>query len=412
MTDTASLNQVPLFSSLSADDLEELGQTMRMKRLRDGGILFNEGDVGDRFYVVMMGSLEVIKAIGTPEERLLSVHEPGGFVGEMSLFVSDNRRSATVRAKGDLTLLMELRQARFEELLKRRPKLGLDMLRVLSERLRVADESTINDLQEKNEELSKAYEDLKAAQAEIVEKEKLEHEMNMARDIQMSILPREITAPENCDIGAKMIPASAVGGDFYDVILLDGQKVGVAIGDVSDKGVPAALFMAQFCTLLRTEAKRYKKPEDVLLSINHHLLEMNQAGMFVTAIYGVYDSKSNKFTYARAGHEVPVIFNNKGKAAQPKHDQGSPLCIFPDPPIDVQTVKLPAGSTLLMYTDGGTDAMNAEEDFFGLENLHKTIKSHLKGSAQDLCDNVLKELISFQEDAQFDDATIVAIRSL
>jgi sigma-B regulation protein RsbU (phosphoserine phosphatase) len=171
--------------------------------------------------------------------------------------------------------------------------------------------------------------------------------------------------------------------------------------------------MAQFCTLLRTEAKRHEKPEDVLQSINHHLLEMNQAGMFVTAIYGIYDCKSKKFTYARAGHEVPVIFNKQGKATQPEHGQGSPLCIFPDPPIDVQTVKVPAGSTLLMYTDGGTDAMNAEEDFFGLENLQKTVKSHLKGSAQELCDKVLKELISFQEeDAQFDDVTLVAIRSL
>ena len=249
MTDPVSLNQVPLFSSLSADDLEELGGTMRMKRLRDGGILFKEGDVGDRFYVVMIGSLEVIKAIGTPEERLLNVFEAGGFVGEMSLFVGDNRRTATVRAKGDLTLLMELRQQRFEELLKRRPKLGLEMLRVLSERLRASDEATISDLHEKNEELSIAYDDLKAAQAEIVEKEKLEHELNMARDIQMSILPQEITAPKGCDVGAKMVPARAVGGDFYDVIPLDEHKVGLAIGDVSDKGVPAALFVHSTTTL-------------------------------------------------------------------------------------------------------------------------------------------------------------------
>ena len=171
--------------------------------------------------------------------------------------------------------------------------------------------------------------------------------------------------------------------------------------------------MAQFCTLLRTEAKRHEKPEEVLLSINNHLLEMNRAGMFVTAIYGIFNCKLNTFTYARAGHEVPVIFNKKGKATQLEHRQGSPLCIFSDPPIDVQTVKVPAGSTLLMYTDGGTDAMNAEEDFFGLENLQKTIKAHLKGSAQELCDYVLQELISFQEeDAQFDDITIVAIRAI
>jgi sigma-B regulation protein RsbU (phosphoserine phosphatase) len=411
MTEPVSLGQIPLFSSLSSDDLEEIGQTMRMKRLKDGDMLFCEGDVGTQFYIVILGELEVIKAMETPEERLLSVQPAGGFVGEMALLGGSNRRTASIRARG-LTVLMELRKERFEELLQRRPSLGLEMLHVLSERLRAADESTIEDLQAKNVELSQAYEDLKAAQAEIVEKEKLEHELNMARNIQESILPQVITPPKGIDVGAKMIPARAVGGDFFDVIPLDDNKVGVAIGDVSDKGVPAALFMAQFCTLLRIEAQHHKAPEDLLQFINNHLLEMNQSGLFVTTIYGIFDIQSRTFTYARAGHEVPVIFNKKGEATQPEHGQGTPLCIFPDPPIDVQTVKLPKGSTLLMYTDGGTDAMNAEKDFFGLENLQETFAAHLDKSAQDLCEIVLDELIGFQEeDAQFDDATLVAIRA-
>lgn len=411
MAEPVPLGQIPLFSSLSSDDLEEIGQTMRMKRLKDGDMLFCEGDVGTQFYIVIMGALEVIKAMNTPEERLLSVQEAGGFVGEMSLLGGSNLRTASIRAR-DLTVLMELRKERFEELLQRRPSLGLEMLHVLSERLREADESTITDLQAKNVELSKAYEDLKAAQAEIVEKEKMEHELNMARDIQMSILPQEIITPKGCEVGAKMIPARAVGGDFYDVIPLDDHKVGIAIGDVSDKGVPAALFMAQFCTLLRTEAHHHDAPEKLLNFINNNLIEMNQSGMFVTGIYGIFDVKTCTFTYARAGHEVPVVFNNKGEASQPEHGQGTPLCIFPDPPIDVQSVKLPKGGTLLMYTDGGTDAMNAEEDFFGLENLQNTFAAHLDKSAQALCEKVLEELLGFQEeDAQFDDATIVAIQA-
>jgi serine phosphatase RsbU (regulator of sigma subunit) len=410
MPKQVSLGQIPLFSTLSAEDLEEIGQTMRMKRLNDGDMLFNEGDLGSQFFIVMLGELEVIKAMGTPEERLLSVQEPGGFVGEMSLLGGSNLRTASVRARG-LTALMELRKERFEDLLQRRPGLGLEMLNVLSERLRAADESTIEDLQAKNVELAEAYEDLKAAQAEIVEKEKLEHELNMARDIQMSILPQVLDAPPGCEIGAKVIPARAVGGDFYDVIRLDEHRVGVAIGDVSDKGVPAALFMAQFCTLLRIEAHHHDAPEDLLKFINNSLLEMNQSGMFVTAIYGVFNAQANIFTYARAGHEVPVIFNKKGKATEPEHGQGTPLCIFPDPPIDVQTVELPKGSTLLMYTDGGTDAMNAEKNFFGLESLQKTVATHLGHSAQDLCEKVLDELMAFQEqDAQFDDATLLSMK--
>jgi sigma-B regulation protein RsbU (phosphoserine phosphatase) len=384
---------------------------MRMKRLQDGDMLFREGDVGTQFYVVIMGALEVIKAMDTPEERLLSVQEAGGFVGEMSLLGGSNLRTASIRARG-MTLLMELRKERFEELLQRRPSLGLEMLTVLSERLRASDELTIQDLQVKNIELSKAYEDLKAAQAELVEKEKLEHELNMARDIQMSILPRQITTPQGCEVGAKMIPARAVGGDFYDVIPLDEHRVGVAIGDVSDKGVPAALFMAQFCTLLRIEAHHHEAPDALLKFINDNLVEMNRSGMFVTAIYGIFDAHTRTFTYARAGHEVPVVFNKKGKASQPDMGQGTPLCLFLDPPLDVQSLHLDKGSTLMMYTDGGTDAMNADKDFFGLKNLQKTFKSHLKESAQELCEKVLEELLAFQvEDAQYDDATIVAIRA-
>lgn len=410
MSEPVPLGQIPLFSSLSADDLEEIGQTMRMKRLNDGDMLFHEGDIGTQFYIVMLGELEVIKAMGTPEERLLSVQGHGGFVGEMSLLGGSNTRTASVRARG-LTALMELRKERFEELLQRRPGLGLEMLNVLSERLRAADESTIADLQVKNEELAKAYDDLKAAQAEIVEKEKLEHELNMARDIQMSILPQEFGTHQGCLVGAKVIPARAVGGDFYDIIPLDEHRVGLAIGDVSDKGVPAALFMAQFCTLLRVEAKQHDTPQALLTFINNHLLEMNQTGLFVTAIYGVFDAKAKTFTYARAGHEVPVIFTKKGQVTQPDHGQGTPLCIFPDPPIDVQTVELPKGSTLLMYTDGGTDAMDAEKNFFGLESLQKTVASHLKNSPQELCEKVLDELMAFQEeDAQFDDATLLVVK--
>jgi serine phosphatase RsbU (regulator of sigma subunit) len=296
-------------------------------------------------------------------------------------------------------------------MIEKRPSIAYHMVRELSSRLRASDEAVIKDLRRKNQELATAYQELQAAQEELIKKEKLEAELETARSIQTSILPQDLAFAEGCKIGAKMVPARAVGGDFYDIIPLPEGKIGLAIGDVSDKGVAAAMFMAQFCTLLRVEAKNTPSPAQVLTNVNNALIDSNLAGMFVTAIYGIYDPETHTFSYARGGHEVPVIFDPQGQISQPAHAQGTALCIFPDPPIDVQTVALSPGSTLMMYTDGGTDAMNTEERFFGLDSLKRTISSQLINDPQILCEHVIETLLAFQGSAQFDDATLVALRA-
>lgn len=403
----SKIREGAMFRSLPPNELAKLVKRLKPIEVPEGEILFKEGDPGDMVYIVVAGELEIIRDLGTPEERIAAVSESGNFIGDMSLFVSDGIRTATVRARKKAALV-EMTIADFEEMLESSPIMGLKVMRELGERLKDNNDA----LQEKNRELVHAYEDLKAAQEELVEKEKMEHELELAHNIQMSILPEELYKPDGVDIGAHTQSARAVGGDFYDVIPLEGGKVGVAIGDVTDKGVAAALFMAQFCTLLRTESLRHKRPENVLKKINQDLFAMNRSGLFVTAIYGVYDPEKRTYTYARAGHEVPLLFDENGKLSKLEHGQGMPLCLFPDSPIDVKKVKIPGGSTLFMYTDGGTDAMSEEEQFFGLENLEKTVGNYLNKSAQELVEAVLDDLVSYQGEAQFDDATLVVIRSL
>lgn len=396
-----------MFRSLPPNELGKLVKRLKPIEVEKGEVLFKEGDQGDKVYIVVTGELEVIREIGTPDEHLVTVSQSGNFIGDMSLFVSNGIRSATVRGRKK-SALVEMSIKDFEELLESSPIMGLKVMRELGERLKENNDL----LQEKNHELAVAYDELKDAQAELVEKEKMEHELSLAHNIQMSILPEHILQPEGVDIGAQTRAARAVGGDFYDVIDLGDGKVGVAIGDVTDKGVAAALFMAQVCTLLRLEAQRHKRPENVLKEIHNSLYEMNDAGLYVTTIYGVYDSKKNKFTYARAGHEVPLLFDKQGKITELPYAQGMPLCLLPEPVIDVQSIAVPPGSTLFMYTDGGTDAMSEDEQFFGLDNLEKMVEDNLDGSAQDLVDHVLEGLVSFQGDKQFDDATLVAIKTL
>ncbi|MEJ2487512.1 MAG: cyclic nucleotide-binding domain-containing protein [Anaerolineales bacterium] len=165
------LQSVPLFSSLNTLELSEVSQSMRLKILKDGQILFREGDVGKSFFIVTHGKVEVIKAMGTAEERLLNYVEEGEFFGEMSLLVPDSKRSASVRGVGEETFLFELQSHRFEDLIQNQPAFAYKMIQAMSDRLRANNESTITDLREKNQELARAYEDLKAAQAELIIKE-------------------------------------------------------------------------------------------------------------------------------------------------------------------------------------------------------------------------------------------------
>jgi phosphoserine phosphatase RsbU/P len=149
-------------------------------------------------------------------------------------------------------------------------------------RLNESENVTIRDLQEKNRQLAQAYEELKAAQARLIEKEKLEAEMKIARQIQRSILPKPRPQVSGLDFGMRIEPMESVGGDFFDFIVPDNERNGLLMGDVSDHGVPAAIFMALTYSLLRVEALRDQSPGKSLRTVNQHLLDMNASGMYVT----------------------------------------------------------------------------------------------------------------------------------
>ena len=406
-----SLQNIVLFKSLSPQALKELESSMQLKTLLDGEILFKEKELGSCFYIIVSGKVEVVKDLGTGEERLLNVIGPGMFTGELSLMVKDSLRSASVRALGE-TSLLELHRDRFEQMIETQPAIALQVMKEVCERWKITDESASHDLRKKNAELEKAYNDLKAAQNELIEKEKLEHELNMAKEIQMSILPQKIVLPIGCEAGAKMVPAKAVGGDFYDIIPLDDFRVGIAIGDVSGKGIGAAMFMVQFCTLLRVEARQTQSPAKALSRVNNYLLEANSAQLFVTCIYGIYDNRDNSFCYARAGHELPLILDQNKNFNPVAHQRGTALCLFPDPSIDVQTVMLPSKSILLMYTDGGTDAIDKKGKQFGIESIKQTFLESFNYPTMEICEKIVNKIISFQKGTQFDDVTIVVLRAL
>jgi sigma-B regulation protein RsbU (phosphoserine phosphatase) len=409
--DSTLISRVPLFAELPAEAVDSLAATLNPSTYPAGTILFFEGDYGDRFYIVLEGQIAIIKALGTDDERLLGVRGAGEFVGEMSLLNKDGQRTATVRVDEDARVL-ELTRADFDALLHRHPTLAYEMLRVLSTRLRTSHELSIRDLHEKNRRLSEAYADLQAAQARIIEQETLARELRLASEIQTSMLPRTLPRLGGLDVGVRMIPARMVGGDFYDVIALDADRLGIVVGDVSGKGVPAALFMGLVSSLLRAEAVRDATPEAALRAVNRHLLERSVRGMFVTVLYGILHRTTRELVFVRAGHELPVVLDAAGAPLEMQRGRGLPLGMFPSPPLDVQALTVPPGGTLLLFTDGVTEAMDAAGDMFGTERIAAVARAEPHASAQELCDRLVSAVSTYAGDApQADDITLLAVRA-
>ena len=257
-----------------------------------GAIIVHEGRLEHTFYIVLDGEAEVVKRMGHGEQRL-ALKTPGTFFGEMAL-IEDVPRSATVRALKPCWML-EIDDHVFDQLLERQPSVALTIVRQLSTNLRKTDQDIIESLRRKNEELARAYEELRAAQAQLIEKERLERELEIAGEVQQSILPTDFPAIPGLRLAACNRPAREVGGDLYDVIVLDGDHVGLLAADVSDKSVHAAIFMAVTRALFVAQARDFASPRETLFDIHRLLMEVSTSEMFVTVFYGVLCAASGFF---------------------------------------------------------------------------------------------------------------------
>lgn len=409
MIDISILRQIPLFSSLPEHQLTQLGDSLESQELPPGALLIEEGASGSGCYVLLDGEVEIIKSIGSDDERLLAVRDAGITLGEMSLFTEDHLPTASVRAHTKVRV-MQLRRAQLAELLREHPELSFEMIRTMSQRLDESENLTIKDLREKNRQLQQAYDELKAAQEQLVEKERLERELEVARDIQMSMLPAQLPQVETFDFGARIFPASAVGGDFYDVIDLGAGSFGITVGDVTGHGVPAALLMALTATLIRAEAPRSPTPAAVLQAVNRALIEANRTGHFVTVLYGVLQSSNREFHYARAGHSLPMVVEPDRKLRELELGVGQPLGLFEELMLDEGRLAIQPGGTMVIYTDGVTEAVDSSGEFFEEERLLETVQAGMAAGSDALCEAVWQAVERYQGDVpREDDVTVLAV---
>jgi serine phosphatase RsbU (regulator of sigma subunit) len=368
-----------------------------------------EGECDERFYILLDGEVEVIKALGTSDERQLAIKSGGSLFGEMSLFNPQGCHTASVRAMTAAHALEMTRQD-FDALLHRRPTLVYDMMRQMSQRLEESENATILDLREKNRQLTQAYQELQAAQAQLIIKEKLEKELAIARQIQTSILPESLPHLPGFDVAALTIPARAVGGDYYDFIPLDSDRFGLVVGDACDKGIPAALFINLTNSLVHIEAPRNPSPEATLRLVNHHLREMNRSGMFVSLLYGILDA-SGRLDYCRAGHPYPLVLDGNQCPVETGSSVGMPLGIMEEIQLDTRSVTIPPGGLAVAYSDGLSEALDASGNEFGAQRLVAEMPAISHLSAEQMCARLWGLVQEFSGDQpQSDDFTVVVIK--
>ena len=239
-------------------------------------------------------------------------------------------------------------------------------------------------------------------------------DLRIAREIQMGILPADpaaLTRGTGLDVHAVIEPAREVGGDLYEVLRVSDTRVVVALGDVSGKGIPAALFMAVAVTVLRTLARQIERPDEILRRLNDELVEQNPRGMFVTLQCLVFDTKERRVLCAGGGHHELAVLAPNGPPRLMCKSTGRPIGLMPANHIECETIALEPGETFVLYSDGVSEAMNARDDLYGEERLLATLAAHRDATLPDMLSHVLTDVRAFADGAkQSDDITMVAVR--
>jgi serine phosphatase RsbU (regulator of sigma subunit) len=237
----------------------------------------------------------------------------------------------------------------------------------------------------------------------------MEGELKIARQTQRSILPLRNPRRAGYDIGTLIIPARAVGGDFYDFIHLDQNRLCLVIGDVSDKGLPAALFMALTFSLLRAETERSDNPRQILLNVNRYLLKMNASGMFVTLLYGILDCRTGALKYSRAGHLPPILLGEGGEVILVNMEEGQPLGLFEDVKLDTQEVIISRGGLALLFSDGLNEAADAQGKEFGFARIRQKLLAHHGESAKTICKKLWEAIHAYSGEMPYQDDFVTVV---
>ncbi|MBI5028905.1 MAG: SpoIIE family protein phosphatase [Chloroflexi bacterium] len=525
--DKQTLRRFLVFDSVDEKTLTHLAQSANQVRYAAHANIFNDGETGDKFYLLKSGSVDIFKP--SPDgDVILNTMQPGDHFGEMSL-IDNKPRSAAARARSD-AVVIEIFKNDFLAVTKEFPVLLYQAARASSQRLRERDDVLMQELREHNRQLQQLYDtsldisrhleldqalhamvhratDLlastggtlhlyQAATGKLVaqapfknarteqvarrafstgkpvvenrlrvlaapiclgsetigvlsvyrekksapftqddanllllfanqsaiaienarlyglatEKGRMDGELDAARKVQRNLLPTRAPRIPGFRLAGMWQPARQVAGDYYDYIALGNGKFGIVIADVSDKGMPAALFMAATRSVVRASTLDEHAPERALQRANRLLCTDAANGMFVTLFLGILDSHSNRFTYANAGHNPPFLWRAETKRLERLSAHGLALGILPFSAYAANQIEMCPGDLLVLYTDGITDVVDQRGHAFGERRLKKLIYDHTHAPASELTNAVEKTVREFVGDQPlFDDVTMVVL---
>lgn len=335
----------------------------------------------DGMYIILNGKADVFSSDGTRINRLGA----GDFVGELGL-INDDNRAATVRASSDVRCA-NISKRLFEDIASRNRKIY---------------GSFMNMLYTKTTKL-------------VTEQERIKSELSIATKIQADCLENDFTAFNRLtavNLTAHMKPAKEVGGDFYDVFMIDRDHLCFLIADVSGKGVPAALFMTMAKTHIKNFATVGLPLAEVAVRANNQLCYKNESGMFVTAFICVLDVRSGEVQFVNAGHNCPFVQKQDGAFEMFRAKANLVFGLMEDVPYREQTLTLNPGDSIYLYTDGVTEALNPEQELFGDDRLYEILNRHRAqaGEPETFVQAIYREVQAFADgEPQADDITMLYV---
>ena len=400
-----------VFQGLDESNLETLRAVAERRTYPAGAILCQQGEIEHTFYIVVSGRVAVLQTQEDGSERLLAICGPNQYFGEIAL-LDNSPRLANCTTLTETTVL-EVTEAIFDQVVENSPVVAHAIVQSVLATLRENDQQAIRQLRAKNDQLRQAYAALQEAQVALVEKERLERELEIAATVQRNLLPSRLPQFPDFHFAAYLQPARLVGGDYYDVFVLDDERVGLLIADVSDKSIHAALIMAVTRTLFHVECKRCMTPVEVILAVHQGLLDISQADeMFVTAFYGVLHRPTGRLAYVVAGQERPLLIRPT-EAVASIAGRGRFMGMFPELTINQFELTLRPGDKLVLFSDGVPDATNDQDQQYGHQRLTALLEQVGRGyPAGALIEHIAQAVAQFSGNAPpFDDLTLLIVEA-
>ncbi len=381
-----------LFKGISAEVVQEILAGCPVHHVEKGAVLIEPGQENHSLFVIASGRLEV--RLQNPDGTIRFLLEAGEVIGEMSI-IENRPTSAFVYADTSATLV-EVPESRFWSNIVSNPAAMRNLLQMLTTRMRRSNQALMESMEQQ------------------LRFEQLQKELDTAGKIQSNILPKSsplFPAHPLVDAHAVIAPAREVGGDLYDAFAIDSQRVCVAIGDVSGKGMPAALFMVRVITLLRISVLAAGGLEGVLAVVNRMLSEANDDMMFVTLFVAVLDLHTGQLEFSNGGHNPPLV-SSQGQPFQPINmPSGMMLGVFDGAQYSVQRQVFLPGDRLLLYTDGVTEAENPRQEMYTLERTLDCLNTSEAPHMTALVNDLLTGVRLFSDGANpSDDITVLGVR--